>query len=126
MAEQPTLSEAEWKILSMLWENDFLTITQLVAKLKPETKWSKSTVITLLKRMEEKHAVAYMQGERAKNYYALIKREDVAIPETKSFLKRLYNGSLGLMINSMIEQDALSDKELNELYAILKKSEDKK
>lgn len=126
MAEQPTLSEAEWKILSMLWENDFLTITQLVAKLKLETKWSKSTVITLLKRMEKKHAVAYMQGERAKNYYALIKREDVAIPETKSFLKRLYNGSLGLMINSMIEQDALSDKELNELYAILKKSEDKK
>lgn len=126
MSEQLNLSEAEWKIMSMLWEHDSLTITQLVANLKEETKWSKSTVITLLKRMEEKRAVAYIQGERAKNYYALIKRENVAIPETKSFLKRLYNGSLGLMINSMIEQDALSDRELNELYAILKKAEDKK
>ncbi|MCM1467797.1 MAG: BlaI/MecI/CopY family transcriptional regulator [Alistipes sp.] len=126
MKEQPNLSEAEWKILSTLWEHDFLTITQLVAELKTETNWSKSTVITLLKRMEEKRAVAYIQGERAKKYYALIKRENVAIPETKSFLKRLYNGSLGLMINSMIEQDALTDRERNELYDILKKAEDKK
>lgn len=126
MEEKLNLSESEWKIMSRLWEHDSLTIMQLVAELKAETGWSKSTVITLLKRMEEKHAVAYEQGERAKSYYALIKRENVAISETKSFLKRLYSGSLGLMVNSMIEQGALSKKELDELYIILKNAEDNK
>ncbi|MBQ8781871.1 MAG: BlaI/MecI/CopY family transcriptional regulator [Oscillospiraceae bacterium] len=118
------LSESEWKIMSVLWENEPMTITQLTAALKDETGWGKSTVITFLKRMEEKGAVQYEQGKSAKSFYTLIKRENVAVSETKSFLKRLYNGSLGLMVNSLIQQEALSDEDISELYDILKKAEE--
>lgn len=118
------LSESEWKIMSVLWENEPMTITQLTAALKDETGWGKSTVITFLKRMEEKGAVRYEQGKSAKSFYTLIKRENVAVSETKSFLKRLYNGSLGLMVNSLIQQEALSDEDISELYDILKKAEE--
>lgn len=123
MNDKICLSEAEWKVISKLWEQESMTITQLTASLKEETGWKKSTVITLLKRMETKKAVDYTQGERAKHYYALLKHENAKLSETKSFLKRIYNGSIGLMVNAMIEQNAISDEELQELQEILNKAE---
>lgn len=123
--EKIKLSEAEWKIISVLWENEPMTIMQLTAALRGETGWTKNTVITLLKRMEKKNAVAYRQGETAKSYYSLCKREDAAVPETESFLKRFYSGSVGLMVNSLIERKALSGEDIAELYDILKKAEEK-
>lgn len=122
--EKVKLSEAEWKIMTILWEKEPVTIMQLTAELKSETGWTKNTVITLLKRMEKKNAVTYEQGENAKKYYSLIKREDVCVEETKSFLKRIYRGSLGMMVNSLIEQDAVSKEDIDELYSILKKAEE--
>lgn len=117
------LSESEWKIISALWAEEPQTIMQLCTKLKEETGWSKNTVITLLKRMEAKNAVAYEYSDGAKHYYSLFKRGDVAVTETESFLKRIYEGSLGLMINSLVEQKALSKEEISELYDILKRAE---
>ena len=122
--EKLKLSEAEWKIMTILWEREPITIMQLTAALKNETGWTKNTVITLLKRMEKKEAVAYEQGKTAKNYYSLMKREDVCVEETRSFLKRIYRGSLGMMVNSLIEQDAVSKEDIAELYDILKKAEE--
>lgn len=126
MESKIKLSESEWKIMSLLWEKEPMTITQLTAELREDTGWGKSTVITLLKRMEEKGAVSYVQGESAKNFFTVIKRENVAVSETKNFLKRLYNGSLGMMVNSLIQQEALSDEDISELYGILKEAEERK
>lgn len=120
------LSEAEWKILSLLWEREPMTITNITAGLKEETGWSKSTVITLLGRMEEKGAVRYEQGKNARIYYSVLKREDAAVPETRSFLRRMYSGSLGLMLNSLIEQGELSDEEISELSDIIEKAGEKR
>ena len=122
--EKKSLSESEWVILAELWEKEPQTIMQLVASLKEKTGWTKSTVITFLRRMEEKGAVAYDRIENAKHYYSVIKREDAAVPETKSFLKRIYNGSLSMMMNSLIEQNALTDEDISELYGILKKAKE--
>ncbi|MCM1577689.1 MAG: BlaI/MecI/CopY family transcriptional regulator [Ruminococcus sp.] len=117
--KSPKLSDSEWKILSLLWESEPMTITQITAALKPTAGWSKSTVITLLNRMEEKNAVSYEQGKNARLYYSVLTRKQAAVPETRSFLKRMYNGSLGLMLNSLVSQGELSEDEINELSAII-------
>lgn len=123
MKDKINLSEAEWKIMLKLWSLEPITIMQLTASLKEETGWSKNTVITLLKRMEAKNAVAYVQGKRAKEYYAVLKREDAQIVETRSFLRRIFNGSVGLMLNSMIEQNEISQDDLQEIQKILDRAE---
>lgn len=117
------LSESEWKILSALWEKEPQTIMQLTDTLRDSTSWSKNTVITLLKRMEDKQAVEYVQSGNAKNYYSLVKRKDVALEETQGFLKRIYSGSIGMMVNSLIKEKALTKEEISELYDILKSAE---
>lgn len=126
MDEKIRLSSSEWKIISLLWENEPMTIMQITAALSNETGWTKHTVITLLKRMEDKKAVSFDQIGNAKHYFTLIKREDVAVSETRSFLQRLYRGSIGMMVNSMIMQNALSKEDIDELYDILKKAESDK
>jgi BlaI family penicillinase repressor len=119
------LSDSEWKIMSLLWEEAPRTIMKMVNALKDETGWTKSTVITLLNRMEAKGAVYYEDEGKAREYYPSVRREDIAMEETESFLSRVYKGSLGLMMNTMVSQKALSREEIDELYEILKIAEGK-
>ncbi len=118
------LSDGEWKIMNLLWQQAPRTITQLTAALEQETDWSKHTVITMLNRMEKKGAVCHEEGERAKLFYPQAEREKVAAQETKGFLEKVYAGSLSLMVNSMVSQNRVSREELEELYAILKEAEE--
>lgn len=77
----------------------------------------------LLKRMEDKGAVFYEAGERAKLYYPKIGRNEAALQETEEFLERVFDGRMGLMLNTMVEQKALSETEIAELYEILGRAE---
>ena len=110
--------------MNMLWEEAPKTITQLTAALKESTGWGKHTIITMLGRMESKGAVRYEQGVRAKQYYPAVERAETVIGETENFLDKVYSGSLGLMVNTMVEKNSLSKEEIDELYAILKKAEE--
>ncbi len=118
------LSEAEWKVMNLLWEKSPKTMMQITNLLKETTGWTKHTVMTFLKRMEEKGAIHYEEGERAKLYYPDIKKEEAALQETEEFLHKVFNGRMGLMLNTMVEKKALSKSEIEELYEILKKAEE--
>lgn len=119
-----SLSDGEWNIMNVLWESAPKTITQLTSMLKESTGWSKHTIITMLNRLESKGAVRYVRGARAKEYYPEAERAETALEETESFLDKVYSGSLGLMVNTMVEKNSLSKEEIDELYAILKRAEE--
>ena len=118
------LSDGEWIIMNVLWKSAPQTITKLTSALKESTGWSKHTIITMLNRMESKGAVRYEQGVKAKQYYPALERAETALEETESFLDKVYSGSLGLMVNTMVEKNSLSKEEIEELYAILKRAEE--
>ena len=65
------LSEAEWKVMGALWEEAPQTIMQMTRRFQKTTGWTKHTIMTFLKRMEDKGAVRYEVGERAKLYRRL-------------------------------------------------------
>ncbi|QHI73516.1 BlaI/MecI/CopY family transcriptional regulator [Aminipila terrae] len=118
------LSDGEWSMMNILWQDAPKTITQLTAELKEARGWSKHTVITMLGRMESKNVVRYEEGNRAKQYYPTVERTETALGETESFLEKVYSGSIGLMVNTMVEKNSLSKDEIDELYAILRKAEE--
>ena len=60
------LSEAEWKVMTLLWQDAPQTMMQLTKHFKDTTGWSKHTVMTFLRRMEEKKAIYHVEGTRAK------------------------------------------------------------
>lgn len=117
------LSDGEWKIMNVLWERSAATITELTAALLEETGWDKHIIITMLNRMEKKGAVSFRVNGRAKQFYPLISREEVSIRETKGFLDKVYRGSIGMMVNAMASEKALSKEDIAELYEILERAE---
>ena len=121
--ENISLSDGEWKLMNLLWDSAPLTIAQMVKLLVNSTGWSKATVLVMLRRMEQKGAVRFEQSGRNKLYYPAVQKDGIAAAETESFLDKVYGGSLGLLVSSMATQKALSRKDIDELYEILKKAE---
>lgn len=115
------ISDAEWKIMNLLWEEEPRTMTQLTKGLLASTGWSKYTVMTYLKRMEEKGILHHVEGEKAKLYYADLKKEEAMIQENNHFLNKVFKGNAGLMISTMMEQNELSEDDINMLIDILEK-----
>lgn len=121
-----SLSDGEWKIMNRLWESEGSTITELTAALQEETGWDKHIIITMLNRMEKKEAIAHRKDGRAKVFYPIVPRGEVSMQETRGFLQKVYSGSLGMMVNAMVEDQALSKDEIQELYEILEQAKRKK
>ena len=124
MTKKVHLSDAEWKIMNLLWEQAPRTMMQITNALKDETNWTKHTVISFLKRMEEKGALYHEEGEKAKLYFPSLNREEAALQETEDFLGRVFRGRMGMMLNTMVRQQALSKEELQELHKILVQAEE--
>ena len=114
------LSNSEWKLMNRLWQQPPMTITELTAAMKEETGWSKNTIITMLSRLEAKGAVRHEEGRRAKQYFPTVGREDAIEAETETFLDKI--GGLGLLMNAMVERNALTEDDIAELTAILEKA----
>lgn len=119
-----TLYSSEWRIMECLWSESPRTIMQIVNSLKDETGWAKSTITTLVGRMEAKGLLFYKEGRKAREYYPVITRDEAAISETESLISRVYKGSVGMMMNTLVEKKPLTKEEIEELYAILQKAED--
>ena len=116
------LQQSEWYIKEKLWEESPRTIIQLFHALEVDPGWSKSTVNTLLGRMVDKGIIYYEEGEKARQYYPAVQREEAALAETESLLKRVYQGSVSMLVSTLVKKDALSDEEIEELYEILRKA----
>ena len=123
MKETISLSDGEWKLMNLLWEDSPRTVAQLVRAMAHDTGWTKATIFIMLGRMAEKGAVIVREGARAKQYSAAVPRDEIAAGETEHFLQKVYRGSLQLMLSSMAGQKALSRSDIEELYEILRQAE---
>ena len=121
-----TLTEAEWTVMECLWEKSPRTGRETVAWLDQKMGWTRSTVLTMLRRLEAKGAVAGDTAGELKTFRPLIAREDVAVRETENLLDRAYKGSLSLLVSSLTKKQSLPQNEIDELYAILSEMEGKK
>ena len=121
--EKTSLSPSEWRVMEVLWTRP-RTLMELVRELAQSAGWAKSTVTTMVRRMEEKGLVAYDQEGRTKVFRPAVAREDVVAAETESLLQRAYHGSVGLLVNALAERESLSKADIEELYAVLRKAEE--
>ena len=120
-----TLTEAEWTVMECLWEKSPRTGRETVAWLEQKMGWSRSTTLTMLRRLEAKGAVVGDTEGELKTFRPLIAREEVAIRETENLLDRVYKGSLSLLVSNLTKKQTLPQKEIDELYAILREMEEK-
>lgn len=119
------LTEAEWIVMECLWEKSPRTGRETVEWLNRKMGWTRSTVLTMLHRLEVKGAVAGETSGSIKTFCPRILREEVAVRETENLLDRIYKGSLSLLVSSLTKKQTLPQKEIDELYTILREMEGK-
>ena len=119
------LTEAEWTVMECLWEKSPRTGRETVAWLDQKMGWTRSTTLTMLRRLETKGAVEGNTEGELKTFRPLVTREEVAVQETAHLLDRVYKGSSSLLVSSLTRKQSLPQREIDELYAILRELEGK-
>lgn len=122
MSKQINISDAEWKVMCVLWKNHPLISSQIIKRLE-SNNWSPNTIYTLLSRLEKKKVIGVEKKSRFKEYYPLISREECQINEVKSFIKKVYAGSMKMFLSSYINQDDLSEDDIEYLKKLIEKKE---
>lgn len=113
------LTNNEWLLLECLWESSPKNGREAVEFMKNSAGWSRSTTLTMLRRMSEKGLILCDEKDELKMYSPKVKREDAVIRETDDFLSRVYKGSISVMMSSIAKKQDLSREEIDELYSIL-------
>ncbi len=121
----PGLTAAEWYLMECLWEHSPRTGREVIEDMKTRQNWNRSTTLTMLRRMTEKNHIQCEESDGVRVYSPMIRREDALMEETGSFLHRVYAGSVSLLVNTLTQHQELTREEIDELYQILRKAEEK-
>lgn len=114
------ISEAELEVMKVLWDLNEATSAQIVDRLTASSDWKPKTIQTLITRLTVKKAIrAENTDTKAFLYLPNISKEEYRIYANNSLLKKLYNGSLNLMLASFIKDQKLSPEEINYLKRLL-------
>lgn len=72
-------TQAEWKILEILWEQGGMSTGQITRMLQPQTEWTQHAVCTLMKRMQQKELIDLEESGSMERYVCRLPREKVSI-----------------------------------------------
>ena len=126
MKTLPQISEAEFEVMKIIWKHAPISTNEITQKLTKTTKWSPKTIQTLIKRLVTKGALSYEKQSRVFVYTPLIEEKKYIGQESHSFLERYYEGDITAMLSAYIEDDKLSESEIDTLRSLLAKgSKDK-
>ncbi len=105
--------------MRVFWENSPLTANQVIESMTDETQWKSRTVKTLINRLVKKGALDYEADGRTYLYSPKVNEEDCVRSEGQSFLRRTFAGALVPMLVHFIEDQSLSNADIDELTGIL-------
>jgi BlaI family penicillinase repressor len=119
MSTLPQISESEFEVMKIIWKYAPISTNEITEKLLQTTSWSPKTIQTLIKRLVNKGAVTYEKQSRMFVYTPAIKENEYIGQESNSFLNRYYDGNITTMLSAYIENDKLSESELDSLRTLL-------
>ena len=113
------ISESELEIMKLLWKNSPLSSNDIISALSEDMNWSSQTIKTFLNRLLKKDSIGFEKSGRMYLYYPKVSREEYVKGENKTFLKRVYDGALDMLFSKFIEDENLSDEDIDRLKSLL-------
>lgn len=121
MTALPQISEAEFEVMKIVWKYAPINTNEITEKLLQTTAWSPKTIQTLIKRLVTKGVLSHEKQGRVFVYTPLVRESEYINQESDSFLDRYYDGDITSMLSSYLENDKLSETEINSLRSLLSK-----
>lgn len=116
--EEFRLFDAEYKFMSIIWDNEPINSTKLSKITEELMGWKKSTTYNMIKKLSEKGVLA---NENA-TVKALIRREQVQKYESEAVIEKSFDGSLPAFLTAFLDNKKISEKEALELKQIIEEA----
>ena len=123
MKTLPRISESEWLVMRVLWSKSMLTSNEVVKELTGRTKWKPKTIKTLITRLVQKGALKFKKEGKKYRYYPAVSESECVGAQRRSFVRRVYGGTMKPMLAAFIEDADLSAEDISELKEILEQKE---
>lgn len=107
----------ELDVMTVLWDLESGTVAEVRAKLK--AKLAYTTVLTVLRTLEQKGYVRHEEDGRAHRYLPAVKRESAGTSALKRLLDTVFKGSPELLMTQLVSEHDLSEAELRRLRKLL-------
>jgi len=117
-----SISESEWTVMKIIWSEPPKTLQDILGSLK-HTGWSTTTIQTYLARLVKKGALATERQGKRYLYYPAVSERDCQLAESRTFLNRIYDGSLSQMVKGFVKSGSLSQEEWEELKNLIASKE---
>ena len=115
----PTISEAESRVMEVLWRKSPQASEDIVAAVQRDSDWHEKTVRTLLGRLLGKGAVSAEKDGRRYLYAPVLSREQWQSQESRNLLDRVFGGRLSPLLAHFSEHEKLGAKDVAELRKLL-------
>ncbi len=115
----PTISDAESRVMEVLWRKAPQTSEDIVSALQRDSDWHEKTIRTLLNRLLGKGAVKAQKDGRRYLYSPRLSREQWQSQESRSLLDRVFDGRLSPLLVHFSTHEKLGEKDIAELRKLL-------
>lgn len=109
------LFDAEYRLLSVIWENEPINSTALTKICEDTLGWKKSTTFNLIRKLSER---GFVQNENA-TVTALVKKEQVAKYESETVIEKNFGGSLPAFIAAFLDGRKITAEEAAEVKRMI-------
>lgn len=113
------VSQSEQVLLDILWQEEPLTVGQIIERAQRQEDWHENTIKTMLTRMVGKEILAREKDGKRYFYRSAISRSDLIGGETEGLLSRFFGGKLSPLVAHFAKEGSVSKDELDEIQAIL-------
>jgi BlaI family transcriptional regulator, penicillinase repressor len=121
-SKSATLTEAELRIMNVLWEKGSATVHEVLEALPPKPPLAYNSVLTIVRILEKKGYVRHIKDKRAHVYTPLIAREDATRSEVQRLVNRFFGDSRELLLLNILEDKSLDAEEIERLRQLLERS----
>ena len=115
----PTLTEAELRIMNVLWPRGAGTVQQVLEALQDKTELAYNSVLTTIRVLEKKGYVKHVKDGRAHVYVPVIERQEASRSEIRHLVNRFFKDSHEQLVLNILEDRGLDPEELKRLRKML-------
>jgi BlaI family transcriptional regulator, penicillinase repressor len=112
-----SFTERELDVMGVLWDQGGGTVAEVRARLQDDLAYT--TVLTVLRTLEEKGYVGHVEEGKAYRYHPLVERQAAGSSVLRRMMRKLFKDSPELLLTHLVSDRRLSDDELRRMRALL-------
>ena len=121
-SKSATLTEAELRIMNVLWEKGSATVHEVLQALPPKPSLAYNSVLTIIRILETKGYVRHVKDRRAHVYMPKIDRKDATRFEVRHLVSRFFGNSHEQLVLNILEEGSIDVDELERVRQLLERS----